>query len=548
MSGCKYFANQGICRKVPADVMDDQCVLHETRCLTIAEYEKKTGQKAPVKIPVQVRAKVEPPPARELKEIRSELKNLEFISGPVSWYYLEIPKDYLTFGANNTPTTVGNKRYHLFGDAHFSRENNCTEQYGVQCAAVDKNGTVINYNERCYDITYLLKQLFDETVAKKSQMDFFLEIPFRLPGYKPFEQREQAGYIYAIAEAFDNCLQIEKKGCPYNPYVRFHYSDVRLTDQHDLVSLNSTIMFSSMTAMVEGAVNLFMIFANAANLNALLSDSHMKEIMKQFVEHSDLTDAIITRFILRGQTLGGRTIDYNRELFTAMVKSDNFKADLKLIFDGMFAELPERLKKLPLYDTLLQLQERLGNYTTTRDGKNMFRIRAQLYELDKENVLYRGQKISSLIEKFLFDKYASLDLSAIYSSWRQLRDKIIMPLSKIRSATDFNLLSNIFIPTLQDVTNANVTTRLIYSDALLMDGYILARSFRSYSQPAHGREAGRAGELASIYAGAQHILNYVEFLKNYLGLQVIDSIDHYATSRELIDNRCLKKKDIGREF
>ena len=65
-------------------------------------------------------------------------QDLEFISGPVSWYYFEF---------------MGRK-FHFFGDRHFSKSGNCTDLFGIKCKSIALSGREVSKRarEKCYDI------------------------------------------------------------------------------------------------------------------------------------------------------------------------------------------------------------------------------------------------------------------------------------------------------------------------------------------------------------------------------------------------------------
>ena len=101
----------------------------------------------------------------------------------------------------------------------------------------------------------LLKTLFAYNFENNIYTDFFLETPFKLKidTDKLFKDilseklkyglvlttteklmLKKNHYIPILYNLFSNCFQLEKEQCPYFPYVRFHYADIRLNIRNNV--------------------------------------------------------------------------------------------------------------------------------------------------------------------------------------------------------------------------------------------------------------------------------------------------------------------------
>ena len=135
MKGCRHNSRLKICQPGPGTTVEPPCVRLDNRCYTEDEYEKKTGSKfireSPKTTPVPTIRSIAPLTTTGRKTPRpiSEVplptgpltfpkliqKGFSYLSGPVSWYYFKG-----TVGDNSEE-----RQFHFFGDAHFSKDNNC---------------------------------------------------------------------------------------------------------------------------------------------------------------------------------------------------------------------------------------------------------------------------------------------------------------------------------------------------------------------------------------------------------------------------------------
>lgn len=124
---------------------------------------------------------------------------MEKISWPVSY-------DHFNFRG---------KDYVFFGDVH-TLENICTEN----C----KNKKI------CWDLETFLVDLCQKKVSNKEYIDIFLEMFYGIEEsmFKSLNT-ELPTYIMELAKSpsFLKCWSDDKTQCPFNPYARMHYTDVR---------------------------------------------------------------------------------------------------------------------------------------------------------------------------------------------------------------------------------------------------------------------------------------------------------------------------------
>lgn len=549
MRGCKFFNGPGggYCRPTNTGIIEENCVLYQDRCLTPPEYTRRTGNPPPSRVteatvppgpvPAAIAASTIRPTAQAVRQ------GLEFISGPVSWYFFEF----------------GGRRFHLFGDAHFSKSNNCPDLFGQECTTVTPSGEIITRNQLCYDITYLLKELFDRSKRETTYTDFFMEIPFKGPAVTeqineldqaiqsggPLTKKQQRnveklGYIGTLYLIFGQCFQHSKEACPYRPYVRFHYVDVRLTgrpEEAESITLN-TYLFAD---TIQTVLALMGIYYTLAQFN--LDLPQIRQLRQEIQDRVELINTLIDRVLLRGRTLEGTTINYNAELFNAALLSDNYPAEIDRIFDKLLAGLPTQSKA---YRDLLQLKERMKMPVTQRQGHSVHRVRAQLDALRNDNVTYHGENMADLITRYIQERYEQSNLTQAYNRWRQFYTQVYLPFTRIVTTIDLERA----IVGYQQFQNSERNfdwTYLIASDAVFMDAYLLARMFRRFTTPRQGRGIHVESTQIITYTGAEHTQTYAQFFREVLRIQPIDSvITPLEPERRHI--RCLRDRRFSQDF
>ena len=541
--GCKYFPSQN----VPGETIDEQCVSYHNRCLT---NKKQTVKIAPIEV-------VQP------NEVEIVHESLEFISGPISWYYFETGPEL--FGIR--------RKFHFFGDVHFSKTSDCTEKYAVPCAEVSPLGKVSNLNERCYDITYLLMDLFQRAKKENRYTDFFLEYPFKIKPngqdssnsnsdqlvdkMRSFElTKEQTllkligqksstaqnlDYISTLYVMFHDCFQISKKQCPYGPYVRFHYVDVRLSEKQQIIALNSYIFMEKLPDILQAMslyyqLSMYTMFADIPEISVL---------RQKIIDSVEFTNHLTEKIYIPEHTLDVNDINYNLELFNLALESDDYVNDVNRLIDVLVEGIKIGTEDQKDFE---QFRQDMVQPVVHRAGKVQHRTRVQLEELAQENIQVNGKNLADLIVEFITKLYKQLNFIQVYSSLRNFYTVVYPAFLAVHNEDTIRKAQY----ELQRYLSSRQTGgQLIHADALLLDGYMLARMFRTFPNPRYERAVHNSSDRVITYTGAHHTDNYARFFQEMLGLNPIDSrVNRIDLSRQHFQNinRCLQNSNFEKYF
>jgi hypothetical protein len=453
------------------------------------------------------------------------IRQIKSISGPSSFYYYTIP--YLLNGIEM------NKRFYLFGDIHGGRENTCETTSNTNCSTFPSSDHKSNLEKsKCLDIGNVLDELFIFSKNHQITTDFFLEFPYKIDQIPTqldreiellptLTEEEKAlwfsvhEYIPSLYAQFYPCFiqnkeKIREK-CELNPYVRFQYADIRQLHQSGPVILQ-TFIYLQIQELNEIAIT----------------------ITKLAYSNKKPTLAFSQKFRLQLETVNSLILQSNEdkllEFFNIMIYSDSFSQDL-IKFFASFIPLTG-----PVKDKLASMEEDLLQLSTQRYGKDYSRVRAQLIEIDKEGIEFyiipkrdpplgglsiEKKKASDAIIEYIQTEYYRLLETLNYQEWK----------------VGYNLLKN-YKPLPEDWGQ---DFNLVKFDALFMDAYVLARSFRAYANPKYPeRRKGEESEVVVVYSGAAHSQNYSKFFSEYLGVKPLESID-----RTIYGQRCISKEGLG---
>lgn len=476
--GCIYMKNFDVCRRIPGtSEVSSQCERVGNRCV-ISKGEDKAEEVIVVPTAPTLQEKTAVPAKQGGKP------NFR-LSGPVSAYSGE----------------YAGKKYYFFGDAHFSTKGICS----TDCANVDPI-TFKNYPENpddCVDIVRYLKDLFIRRGQQDQYTDFFLEIPF-MPKENMYVTKEdinymsqRTGYIGKIAATFWDCFI--KANCPV-PKTRFHYVDLRTKFYPDTISIQAPEMYITSTLMQQAADNLVKMYQRYMMYNQTLPQDELIEavnfIVKDFYQSG-------------GQTMKGVVPPKNVLLFRAYLESDNIYEDVNNLFSQIYVRLPPR-DLIEFKNTLLP-----EGLIVVRDGKQMFRARAQLWALEQEGKGDMARKI----KEYAFRKFDSLtDSYKITTLWTKVMKLYNVMTgqtkSRVRAMGDDYIDPHVILEELMNLQSSLLST--ILSNVYLMDVYMLARMFRTFPGTGHIDST-----TAIVYAGDAHIDNYVDFFEEVLRVSFI---------------------------
>lgn len=174
-------------------------------------------------------------------DISKKWDKVNMITGPNSMYQF-IYKD---------------RTYTFFGDEHSGTGMGCKSQYPdivEACDALIESFDAVKINgKKCTTIAAMLHLWFLYNNQEKIPTDFYLEIPFtKDPKRRTYEVlrqeiiRRRAGgkrdpnddplkdtsWMIILFLLMEPCFAANKELCPYSPYVKLHYADIR---QYDLL-------------------------------------------------------------------------------------------------------------------------------------------------------------------------------------------------------------------------------------------------------------------------------------------------------------------------
>ena len=460
------------------------------------------------------------------KEVEIVQEGLEYIQGPVSWYYFETDSEL--FGIS--------RRFHFFGDIHLSKANGCTDKYKIPCAKVDIRGRVSDMNQRCYDITYLLTSLFKNSKEEKRYTDFMLETYFKIKSVptplnylsQQNNQEKELDYINTLSKIFHQCFLISKEQCPYHPYVRFHYVDIRQSIEQPINVLNMYILLKIQS--LSGLISRYTLSVYRG-----IQQNELVDMKKRVVNSIKFINHLIEKMY---GPQDGSDINYNLELFHLILDSDNYVNDLNELLDQLLMGIDTNTEN---YEELEDLRRTMVKVIATRDGKVQHRVRAQLDELGQENIRIRGTNLADLITEFLLQLYQEVKFTDIYSNWRKFYTIVYPAVLAIKDKnTALNAqteLKNYIISRGSGVHPATT------ADALLLDGYLLARMFRTFPNPRYGRGQHVPADRVITYTGVAHTETYARFFRDILGLNPVAS-----QVNTINKTRCLQNSNFEEYF
>jgi len=182
-------------------------------------------------------------------------------------------------------------------------------------------------------------------------------------------------------------------------------------------------------------------------------------------KYIDTTNKLITFFY------GNRGTDV---LWDIWLTSKNYVLDILDMLNIL--NLPKKTRAR-LVNLLLN-----SDIVVERDGYTFHRIGVQVYELQNRIL---GEKIVTFIKNEL------IDVEVVFEKWLDMYKK---------GRFDVSELQNI----------------VIFNESLQVDAYTLPRMFRNFKPD---------GNRVFVYAGVNHIKRYRKFFEEYLGVNVISSVD-----------------------
>jgi hypothetical protein len=536
--GCKFFKSPAgdYCRVTNTGLVEQNCAFEDNRCYTEVEYVKKYGKSPPAVVAVVPGPS---PAAFKSQQVSLVRGGLKYISGPISWYCYEF---------------MG-RMFHLFGDRHGGMSGTCEKRYNVKCSKINPITKKVDLAETCDDIVFLLTKLFNNSFNNKTYADFYLEYRYRLAGHKQTQidiliEKSQKGeqlteeeeeaisqsqYIWAIYATFHPCFQRSKEKCKYLPYVRFHNADVRQAidiEYAGMISVNSYIFITILS-------NLQTMLESYYYLTQYVSpdDSRLQSLRKEIIDKTEFAQRILDKLLLTGQTLAGAKVNYSKDLFDALLYSNNYVEDVNKILDRLVEGIPVEVQ-----GDFPKMRNTMTKLSVKRDGKVVSRVKAQIDGLRQDNIIYNGRNMADILLDFLREEYDVFSLAPAYNVWRKFYDKEYLPFKNIVTEADLERAIIAFNNANLDKADEQYVT-LFASDALVMDAYLLARMLRKFTIPQHSRAPHSDSTLVVAYTGGKHTERYSRFFSKYLYVPLIDGA---LSTPE--GTRCLVNPNFSRYF
>ncbi len=349
------------------------------------------------------------------------------------------------------------KKYYFFSDIHYSNANNCPEP----CEKMTN----------CFSLITLLTDILNRAESQDQWVDFYLEIPFLAksihkasPYWKNFSTTE---LLYRIYYNFWECFV--KWSCSFST-TRFHYMDVRKIFR--MTKDNITSAMTTYEKYLQGRIQ------KAVNKLEIMTKNKIWERCSYIEDTNYLIQMVYGTFL-------------NQKLFLLYLESDNYITDTQNLTDIMLTD-----HKFSA-DNIIEIREHLypSELIVYRNSKTMYRIRAQLYELSKEN-----SDLAEKIKNFCIYEYNKrLNNAVIIRNWEQIMD--------LYWQKNLNI-------DLIGIYTREIYLQIIDTNAILMDAYTLARMFRNFKP--------RNSTRCIVVAGIDHILTYLTFFYQTFGNKIIE--------------------------
>jgi hypothetical protein len=455
--------------------------------------------------PIQSRVRELSPP----RVAREKNENLQYISGPISWYYFELD----------------NRKFHFFGDSHFSKEGNC-ESKQIVCSSFSDN----NPKSDCYDIVYLLDTIFLNAEVNHHLVDFFLEVP-----YLQDEQTididivRQDDYISSTVSHFIDCFQKDKKRCRFRN-TRFHYADVRQSINQGLSTINMYL-----GSQMQKLLKLFGKYVSNTNI------SQIEDIKLKILRSVEWLNFLINKLFYKNNDKS-----LFRRYFASQFSSEYIQ-ELDSIYESLISGIDEEKyqKEIKSLQTVFERLKKLSKpFPKRTSGTRLHVTKIQLEELKKDmekNPSIYPNHLPKLIEDYIISKSNQEDITFIKKSWKKYYDPIVEILN---SKSESYQLDKIF-----SLNNQlpGIYGTIIKLEALLMDAYTLTRMFRTYTS---SQKPTPFADMTITYTGALHTKHYYEFFTEVLKIKPTASLKPYTESKRSSydQKRCLKDEKFSEYF
>jgi hypothetical protein len=508
--GCGYDKALNECYPVTREMMQDPCKIDDsskfdTENLTCSiESKRRKHEKPPEPI-------TKPPePITKMLRIRDDF----FVSGPISSYFFE----------------HNGIKYFLYGDQHFSKENNCDKLFSKDvegyedikppCVTTTRGRDENDVN--CYDLIAYLDRIFKNAERTDKNVDFYIELPFLVDDAREQDHDDDiVGYINSIKLYFRKCFTKDKKDCKFKN-VHFHYADLR--QPNEILAIPGYDLFGNVATLCEDIKeflnSLINLKIDKLDMMRVIEDKlGGKEGRTELSFNIEYINVHVHAFFDENYLGDKLQPSIFENIIDAIIGSDNFKDALENIQDRYIKDVNSEVKrKLDMYattDLKNKYLEEFANLTEsiTKKWDNMLSATSQGKHRVAKSLKKLDNDMSSQIQIYIKnEKKKTLEKikKEFVSIWNRFYSNIIKLLyarqtSELFIPPNLTMINN--IQTLQDFTSVGSE----FVGTLIMDIYLLARMFYQNSIQ---RRNGRKTDTVIIFAGATHIENYIRFFKS----------------------------------
>jgi hypothetical protein len=291
-------------------------------------------------------------------------KPLKYINGPVSYYGIKF-KYY----------DLSEKTIHLFGDYHFSKENDCRKF--MSCS-----DTMNRIDSECKTIDLLLEDMIKYCIENDITFDYFGEI-----GYNTFEgprkpvttSQAPSFYLSDIYEILSKSKLISRSKLPLKN-IRIHYSDIRNNEKIKSIEPFQIIIYT-----------LSMISNEFIKYNY---DNDSENFFLLFMKF--IIDVLLYKYLIV-LTTSDDYIDKINEIINIIkrerinIKNNN---NIKRNYDKIYNFMIDN------FNFLKRIYKKRGN-------RKIHYVKAEIDKLYQKNIFYKGDNITKKIENFINDNINS---------------------------------------------------------------------------------------------------------------------------------------------
>lgn len=411
-----------------------------------------------------------------------------------------------------TIARYGDLKFILFGDRHNSNEGECTE---IKCS----NATNFTDDDLCYTADGIIAKIIKDAEKENQYVDIYLESRYNSPFISESTQESTSPLDITIKQ-FHSCMY-EKEKCHYKN-ARFHYIDIReIREKYQYIGLDFVELVMNNAKSVPNAIEMFLSLYDNIFIKKLHDNQDGPDIHILFIE----IGIMINVFFNESNFVNSNLFKYYKLAF----ESDDFINDVDtllfeiLIIDPSYIEYNTNLLIIRysghseiIQDEMNKIVNNIQKHIrsiliqpsliTTRYGKTMHKIRAQLLGLELQGDKDRADSIIN----FIYNEMTNIKIGNIHNLFSVIGQSRI---NYIQTGNSRDIVK--VIPK---------TGHLTILGSIIVDIYTLTRMFRTYPTEYQSKDKLTKNHIPSNY------------IIEYAGNSHIDTIKKYLTQQGAIIN------------